>query len=151
MLTERPWYLLLFARAVERHFFSVTFGIASHFWCCKGSLVRYCFVLSIMDLSASVRVHIFTPRRYWGSVKIKLKTLLVDTSPVLLFRACIIGGEKRAESLCRLGERRTWTTAHAPVQAGEMSLLVLLLARLWDSPLSLSLCHMYPSRWWTRS
>ena len=91
-------------------------------------------------------MHIFTPRRYWGSVKIKLKTLLVDTSPVLLFRQCIIGGEKRAESLRGLGERRMRATAHAPVQAGEMSLLVLLLARLWDSPLSLSLRHMYPSR-----
>ena len=96
-------------------------------------------------------MHIFTPRRYWGSVKIKLKTLLVDTSPVLLFRACIIGGEKRAESLPGLGERRTWTIAHASVQAGEMSLLVLLLTRLWDPPLSLSLCRMHPSQRWARS
>jgi len=60
-------------------------------------------------------------------------------------RAYIIGGEKRAESLRGLGERRMRATAHAPVQAGEMSLLVLLLARLWDSPLSLPLSHVSQS------
>jgi len=69
----------------------------------------------------------------------------------LRLRACIIGGEKRAESLRGLEERRTRATDHAPVQTGEMSLLVLLLARLWDPPLSLSLCHMHPSRRWARS